>query len=134
MKPTFIAIGVCITFLFSARAEFDFPDFAKLSPAEQQASGYTVTINKGTKPSLIISISPKAAEACKGARLYLRDEKQRELAEISMGLMRSPDGTLSISISLREHLRGAAELIIFSNAPISPNFGGFTFRLSQTQP
>jgi len=138
MKSTFIALCISSLFLLSARAELQFPDFAKLSPADQQAWGYTVNINKGANPGLGITISPKAAKACQGARLYIRDEQHRTLAEVNTGLTRSPDGSLSISISLQEPLRGSSELIIYcghvDGAPITRNFGGFTFRLSSPQP
>ena len=138
MKSTFIGICTSGFMLLSASAELQFPDFASLSPADQQVWGYTVTTTKGGNPNLGITISPKAAAACQGARLYIRDDQRRTLAEINTGLTRAPDGSLSISISLLEALRGSAELIVYSayvdGAPITPNFGGFTFRLSSPQP
>lgn len=138
MKSTFIALCISGLLLLSARSETQFPDFAKLSPADQQAWGFIVHINKGANPGLGVTISPKAAKACRGARLYLRDDQNRTLAEINTGLTRSPDGSLSIRISLQEALRGSAELIIYCNylegAPITPDFGGFTFHLSSPQP
>lgn len=138
MKSAILALCFSGILLLSARAEAEFPAFESLSPEAKQAWGYTVNVNKGTNPTLGITITPAAAKAYQGARLYIRDDQKRTLAEINMGMTRSPDGSLSLSVSLLENLRGSAELIIYSSyldgAPITPNFAGFTFRLSSPQP
>lgn len=138
MKSIVLAISVFAIALLPARAEMQFPEFAKLSQADQQAWGYTATVNNGTSPDLSIRVAPHAAKACKGARLYIRDAQNRTLAEINAGLTQRPDGSVAISVSLEEPLRGSAELIVYSDfvqgAPITPNFGGFTFRLLSPQP
>lgn len=135
MKSTLLVLCLLSVWLSAAHAELRFPDFASLSPAQQQAWGYQLKIDKG---SLGLTISPAAAKAYEGARLFLRDEQKRIMAEIHMDMIRLPDGSLSLNMNLFENLRGSAELIIYSSrlegAVAFPNFGGFTFHLSSPQP
>jgi hypothetical protein len=134
MKKTFLVLCISGVIQHSAMAELDFPEFTKLRPAAQQAWGYTVEINEGPKPRLIVTLSPTAAKSYQGARLFLRDTQSGTTTETPPTITRSPDGSISLSVSLDETFQGSADLIVFQGhvpgAPLSPNFGGFTFRLS----
>jgi hypothetical protein len=138
MRSTFFAFCILSSLLLSARAELQFPEFAKLTPAEQQSWGYTTKVNERPTPTLTVSLSPAAAKAYQGARLFLRESQTGAHSETKPTESRLPDGSISLVVSLAESFRGSAELVVFSHsipgAFITPNFGGFTFWLSSPQP
>ncbi len=122
----------------TAQAEMQFPAFEQLAAQDQAAWGYKVRRTNGRNPTLGVEIPAKASAQCNGARLYIRNKQDGLLAEFQILPIRQKDGSLTFSISLFEGLDGKGELIIYTDgvegAPVTGDFGGFTFTIKVEKP
>ena len=125
-----IAFLVCVILTNARPVNVVFED---LSQKDQLAWG--ITVNR-TKSSLAVLIPAKRAQACRRARLFIRDKTGVEIADLEMGLEKKDDGSLSVSIALSDAFGGDSSLFIFMDgvpdAPFPPDFGAFSFELSQS--
>lgn len=132
MKAVHLAILAVALLATPAMAEMQFPEFEQQSKQAQASWGYKITRAKGKNPSFSVTIPPKAAGKCSGARLCIRSKNDRLLAQFDVAPIKQKDGSLIFTMALFEELDGNAELIVYTDhlqgAALSPNFGGFTFK------
>ena len=135
----YLIVPVFMLLMPIAKAEMQFPEYDSLSTEQQKAWGYKVDLFVGQNYHngwIYVSIPPKAAKYCHGARILLRDKQKKLLSTIDAGLIQGKDGSLSIRIELMSAFADA-ELIVDTDeipgAGYLGDFGGFSFSLT-TQP
>jgi hypothetical protein len=138
MKAIRLSIAAALLLAATAQAEMQFPEFER-QPKEAQASwDYAITRTTGRNPSFSVTIPPKAAAKCTGARLYIRNSANGLLAQFDVTPIKQKDGSLVFCTALFEALDGNAELIVYTErlegAALTPNFGGFTFKAKVEKP
>ena len=138
MKKAILAIISLTMCAASAMAEMQFPEFEKQPDQAQASWGYKITRTTGRNPSFSVTIPPKAALKCTGARLYIRNKENRLLAQFDVAPITQKDGSLVFTMALFEDLDGRAELIVYTDqlpeAVMFSNFGGFTFKAEVEKP
>jgi len=138
MKAICLSIAAVVLLTATAHAEMQFPEFEQ-QPKEAQASwGYAISRTTGKNPSFSVTIPPKAAAKCTGARLYIRNSANALLAQFDITPIKQKDGALVFCTALFEALDGNAELIVYTEhlegAALTSNFGGFTFKAKVEKP